>query len=166
MGHVGPPRHPHHCSWPDEQSGAPRVTRTLGSAPPCVGQGGTSRHQERRGWRAPCSGLAPSPKSSPEPAHAQTCPPPAEGGGGGHTERASGACCPLTLQLEDPIGLSKSRRAVQWNPELGTDSQWSPLTAVTRGPDSASLNNELTTSGELGHDPGQRGALREALWEL
>ena len=41
------------------------------------------------------------------------------GVGGGRTERASGACCPLTLQLEDPIGLSKSRRAVQWNPELG-----------------------------------------------
>lgn len=45
-------------------------------------------------------------------------------------------------------------------------SHWSPLTAVTRGPDSASLNNELTTSGELGHDPGQRGALGEGLWEL
>lgn len=45
-------------------------------------------------------------------------------------------------------------------------SQWSPLIAVTRGPGSASLNNELTTWGELGHDPGQPGPLGEGLWEL
>ena len=45
-------------------------------------------------------------------------------------------------------------------------SQWSPLTAVTGGPGSESLNNELTTLGELGHDPRRRGALGEGLWEL
>lgn len=89
-----------------------------GFGPPCIGQGGDPADTRRGGAGEPPalgSPLSPSPAVSlhmHKPALFQ--------GVEGHTERASGACCPLALQLEDPIGsLRESRRAVQWKPDRG-----------------------------------------------
>ena len=79
--------------------------------------GGDQQTPREEGLASPLPWARPSPPSPALSLHMHK--PALLQGVEGHAERASGACCPLTLQLEDPIGLSESRRAVQWNPEHG-----------------------------------------------